>query len=71
MTLGERLRKAREDLKKKQTDIAAEMKRKQPTVVAWERDQAVPSMRDLRPLDELLDCEIPQKPSPRTKRKTA
>lgn len=78
MTLGQRLREARERLKKNQADVAADLEKTQPTVVAWERDQAVPSLRDLRklswaygvPIEELLACEIPDEPTPRTKRKS-
>lgn len=36
MTVGERLRKARAKLKKRQADIAAELGVKQPTVWEWE-----------------------------------
>lgn len=77
MTLGERLREARERLKKNQADIASELKKTQPTVAAWENDQTLPSLRDMRrvswaygvPVEELLACEIPAEPAPRAKRK--
>lgn len=79
MTLGQRLREARERLKKNQADVALDLGKTQPTVAAWENDQTLPSLRDMRriswaygvPVDELLACEIPTEPKPRTKRKAA
>lgn len=68
MTLGQRLRTARERLGKRQADIAVELGKRQPTVSAWENDEGVPSLRDakrvawaygLQPA-ELLDCEMPE-----------
>jgi transcriptional regulator with XRE-family HTH domain len=68
MTLGQLLRKARERLGKKQSDIAADLECTQPTVSAWETDDTVPDTRDLRDVswayglsvDELLACEMPR-----------
>lgn len=48
MTVGERLRKARERLRKRQADIAAELDCTQPTVAAWEADDALPRTADVR-----------------------
>jgi transcriptional regulator with XRE-family HTH domain len=48
MTVGERLRKARERLQKRQQDIADEVGCKQPTVAAWEADDALPSTAIVR-----------------------
>lgn len=67
MTLGQRLRKARKHLKKKQSDIASALGKTQPTVFAWEWDQAVPSLRDLHKVakayevtaEELIACRMP------------
>lgn len=68
MTLGQRLRKARERLKKRQQDIATEVNKTQATVSAWESDEAVPSLRDAKkiawaygiPTEELLDADMPE-----------
>ncbi len=48
MTVGERLRKARKKLAKRQLDIAVEVGRTQPTVAAWEADAALPETSIVR-----------------------
>lgn len=71
MTLGQCLREARKRLKKRQSDIASDLDKTQATVSAWESDQSVPSLRDLRkvswaygvPTEELLACEMPYPPA--------
>jgi transcriptional regulator with XRE-family HTH domain len=48
MTIGERLRKAREKLEKTQKQIADELGKKQPTIHAWESDQTLPKTDEVR-----------------------
>lgn len=48
MTVGDRLKRAREKLGKTQTDIANELGRTQPTVHAWESGDASPRAKDIR-----------------------
>jgi transcriptional regulator with XRE-family HTH domain len=48
MTVGERLRKARQRIGKRQVDIADEVGRTQPTVAAWESDDALPETAIVR-----------------------
>lgn len=48
MSVGERLKRAREKLKKTQLQIAAELGCTQPTVHAWEADEALPRTADVR-----------------------
>lgn len=48
MTVGERLRKARKKLGKRQLDIAEEVGVKQPTVFAWEADDCLPEAAKIR-----------------------
>lgn len=48
MTVGERLRSAREKLKKTQREIAEELGKAQPTIHAWESDQTLPKTDEIR-----------------------
>lgn len=48
MKVGDRLRKARERIGKRQSDIAREVGRTQPTVHAWENGDAYPRAEEIR-----------------------
>lgn len=48
MTVGERLRKARQKLKKRQLDIAEVLECTQSTVAQWESDVTLPRTEDIR-----------------------
>jgi DNA-binding XRE family transcriptional regulator len=68
MTLGQRLRTARERLKKRQQDVATELEVSQVTVSMWESGRSVPNLRDIKriawayglPVHELVDSDIPE-----------
>ncbi len=48
MTVGERLKKARERLGKTQAEVAAELGCTQPTIHAWESDDNLPRTKEVR-----------------------
>lgn len=48
MTVGERMKAARERLGKTQLQVAEELGKKQPTVHAWESGQTLPRTEEVR-----------------------
>lgn len=48
MTVGQRLKRARKAQGKTQAEIADELDRTQPTVSAWETDEALPRTDEIR-----------------------
>jgi len=57
MTVGERLRKARLRMKKRQSDIALLLGVTQPTVHAWESDKWSPSIELIRDVAKAYGLE--------------
>lgn len=66
MTVGERLRKAREKLEKTQSQIAGELGLTQPTVHAWEVDRTLPRTEDIRAVAKAYGLK-PEQLLPETK----
>ena len=58
MTVGERLRKARTKLKKRQADIADEVGVSQPAVQAWESDHCLPETEKFRAVADAYGIDV-------------